>query len=156
MSSTKKKDVPFWKTGRTGGKSPNGSRLPHVELYADLLQDPAFAGLTGSAYKTYIGMMKERGQQSENFAFAFTEISTRELENTLKGKAVRYIVNDAGEGLCLFFEGWTDNTGSNHGDAIHISPVIDAAGKPQLVVQYVPEEERPEDSETSNNGVVGE
>lgn len=86
----------------------------------------------------------------------FTEISTRELENTLKGKAVRYIVNDAGEGLCLFFEGWTDNTGSNHGDAIHISPVIDAAGKPQLVVQYVPEEERPEDSETSNNGVVGE
>ena len=26
----------------------------------------------------------------------FTEISTRELENTLKGKAVRYIVNDAG------------------------------------------------------------
>lgn len=25
----------------------------------------------------------------------FTEISTRELENTLKGKAVRYIVNDA-------------------------------------------------------------
>ena len=85
----------------------------------------------------------------------FTEISTRELENTLKGKAVRYIVNDAGEGLCLFFEGWTDNTGSNHGDAIHISPVI-AAGKPQLVVQYVPEEERPEDSETSNNGVVGE
>ena len=67
----------------------------------------------------------------------FTEISTRELENTLKGKAVRYIVNDAGEGLCLFFEGWTDN-------------------KPQLVVQYVPEEERPEDSETSNNGVVGE
>lgn len=37
----------------------------------------------------------------------FTEISTRELENTLKGKAVRYIVNDAGEGLCLFFEGWT-------------------------------------------------
>ena len=79
-----------------------------------------------------------------------------ELENTLKGKAVRYIVNDAGEGLCLFFEGWTDNTGSNHGDAIHISPVIDAAGKPQLVVQYVPEEERPEDSETSNNGVVGE
>ena len=35
----------------------------------------------------------------------FTEISTRELENTLKGKAVRYIVNDAGEGLCLFFEG---------------------------------------------------
>ena len=57
----------------------------------------------------------------------FTEISTRELENTLKGKAVRYIVNDAGEGLCLFFEGWTDNTGSNHGDAIHISPVIDAA-----------------------------
>lgn len=29
----------------------------------------------------------------------FTEISTRELENTLKGKAVRYIVNDAGEGL---------------------------------------------------------
>ena len=58
----------------------------------------------------------------------FTEISTRELENTLKGKAVRYIVNDAGEGLCLFFEGWTDNTGSNHGDAIHISPVIDAAG----------------------------
>lgn len=39
---------------------------------------------------------------------------------------------------------------------IHISPVIDAAGKPQLVVQYVPEEERPEDSETSNNGVVGE
>ena len=66
----------------------------------------------------------------------FTEISTRELENT--------------------FEGWTDNTGSNHGDAIHISPVIDAAGKPQLVVQYVPEEERPEDSETSNNGVVGE
>ena len=31
-----------------------------------------------------------------------------------------------------------------------------AAGKPQLVVQYVPEEERPEDSETSNNGVVGE
>ena len=43
----------------------------------------------------------------------FTEISTRELENTLKGKAVRYIVNDAGEGLCLFFEGWTDNTGSN-------------------------------------------
>ena len=74
----------------------------------------------------------------------FTEISTRELENTLKGK------------LCLFFEGWTDNTGSNHGDAIHISPVIDAAGKPQLVVQYVPEEERPEDSETSNNGVVGE
>ena len=44
----------------------------------------------------------------------FTEISTRELENTLKGKAVRYIVNDAGEGLCLFFEGWTDNTGSNH------------------------------------------
>ena len=41
-------------------------------------------------------------------------------------------------------------------DAIHISPVIDAAGKPQLVVQYVPEEERPEDSETSNNGVVGE
>ena len=59
----------------------------------------------------------------------FTEISTRELENTLKGKAVRYIVNDAGEGLCLFFEGWTDNTGSNHGDAIHISPVIDAAGK---------------------------
>ena len=48
----------------------------------------------------------------------FTEISTRELENTLKGKAVRYIVNDAGEGLCLFFEGWTDNTGSNHGDAI--------------------------------------
>ena len=82
----------------------------------------------------------------------FTEISTRELENTLKGKAVRYIVNDAGEGLCLFFEGWTDNTGSNHGDAIHISPVIDAAGKPQLVVQYVPEEERPEDSETCNNG----
>ena len=64
----------------------------------------------------------------------FTEISTRELENTLKGKAVRYIVNDAGEGLCLFFEGWTDNTGSNHGDAIHISPVIDAAGKPQLAV----------------------
>ena len=63
--------MPFWKTGRTGGKSPNGSRLPHVELYADLLQDPAFAGLTGSAYKTYIGMMKERGQQSENFAFAF-------------------------------------------------------------------------------------
>lgn len=56
----------------------------------------------------------------------------------------------------MFFEGWTDNTGSNHGDAIHISPVIDAAGKPQLVVQYVPEEERPEDSETSNNGVVGE
>ena len=51
----------------------------------------------------------------------FTEISTRELENTLKGKAVHYIVNDAGEGLCLFFEGWTDNTGSNHGDAIHIS-----------------------------------
>lgn len=48
----------------------------------------------------------------------FTEISTRELENTLKGKAVHYIVNDAGEGLCLFFEGWTDNTGSNHGDAI--------------------------------------
>lgn len=86
----------------------------------------------------------------------FTEISTRELENTLKGKAVHYIVNDAGEGLCLFFEGWTDNTGSNHGDAIHISPVIDAAGKPQLVVQYVPEEERPEDSETCNNGVVGE
>ena len=86
----------------------------------------------------------------------FTEINTRELENTLKGKAVRYIVNDAGEGLCLFFEGWTDNTGSNHGDAIHISPVIDAAGKPQLVVQYVPEEERPEDSETCNNGVVGE
>ena len=80
----------------------------------------------------------------------FTEISTRELENTLKGKAVHYIVNDAGEGLCLFFEGWTDNTGSNHGDAIHISPVIDAAGK------YVPEEERPEDSETCNNGVVGE
>ena len=71
MTSTKKKDVPFWKTGRTGGKSPNGSRLPHVELYADLLQDPAFAGLTGSAYKTYIGMMKERGRQSENFAFAF-------------------------------------------------------------------------------------
>jgi hypothetical protein len=34
----------------------------------------------------------------------FTEISTRELENTLKGKAVHYIVNDAGEGLCLFFE----------------------------------------------------
>ena len=34
--------------------------------------------------------------------------------------------------------------------------VIDAAGKPQLVVQYVPEEERPEDSETSNNSVVGE
>ena len=32
----------------------------------------------------------------------FTEISTRELENTLKGKAVRYIVNDVGEGLCLF------------------------------------------------------
>ena len=32
----------------------------------------------------------------------FTEISTRELENTLKGKAVHYIVNDAGEGLCLF------------------------------------------------------
>lgn len=86
----------------------------------------------------------------------FTVISTRELENTLKGKAVRYIVNDAGEGLCLFFEGWTDNTGSNHGDAIHISPVIDAAGKPQLVVQYVPEERRPEDSETCNNGVVGE
>ena len=54
----------------------------------------------------------------------FTEISTRELENTLKGKAVRYIVNDTAEGLCLFFEGWTDNTGSNHGDAIHISPVI--------------------------------
>ena len=48
----------------------------------------------------------------------FTEISTRELENTLKGKAVRYIVNDAGEGLCLFFEGWTDNTGSNHGDSL--------------------------------------
>ena len=69
----------------------------------------------------------------------FTEISTRELENTLKGKAVRYIVNDAGEGLCLFFEGWTDNTGSNHGDAIHISPVIDASGKPKLVLQYVPE-----------------
>ena len=42
----------------------------------------------------------------------FTEISTRELENTLKGKAVRYIVNDAGEGLCLFFEGSeTSNNG---------------------------------------------
>lgn len=100
--------------------------------------------------------VRARDGSEETLLDLFTEISTRELENTLKGKAVRYIVNDAGEGLCLFFEGWTDNTGSNHGDAIHISPVIDAAGKPQLVVQYVPEEERPEDSETSNNGVVGE
>jgi hypothetical protein len=94
-----------------------------------------------------------KGEKKMN---VFTEISTRELENTLKGKAVRYIVNDTAEGLCLFFEGWTDNTGSNYGDAIHISPVIGATGKPQLVVQYVPEDEQPEDSDTSNNGVVGE
>lgn len=72
MSSAKKnRDIPFWKTGRTCGIGPQGRRMPHVELYADLLQDPAFAGLTGSAYKTYIGMMKEHGQQSGDFAFAF-------------------------------------------------------------------------------------
>lgn len=86
----------------------------------------------------------------------FTEINTRELENILKGKALHLLVDDNDKGLFLAFEGWTDNTGSNHGDSIHISPVIDAAGKPQLVVQYLPEEEQPENSETSNNGVVGE
>lgn len=31
----------------------------------------------------------------------FTEISTRELENTLKGKAVHYIVNDAGRAVLI-------------------------------------------------------
>lgn len=72
MSSAKKnRDIPFWKTGRTGGKSANGVRLPHVELYTDLIQDPVFAGLTGSAYKTYLGMMKEHGQRDDYVAFAF-------------------------------------------------------------------------------------
>lgn len=72
MSSAKKnRDIPFWKTGRTGGIGPQGSRMPHIELYADLLQDPVFAGLTGSALKTYLGMLKEHGPRNDNIAFVF-------------------------------------------------------------------------------------
>lgn len=68
----KTKQIPFWKTGRQDGKSTNGVLLPHVELYADLLQDPVFSGLSGSAYKTYLGMMKEHGfNVPDDVAFEF-------------------------------------------------------------------------------------
>lgn len=151
----------FWTVTMRDQASKPADRLKASELLSKALtlertrsEERAAAGTLNPFDSLTDEELRRLSEMDEGLEF--TEISTRELENTLKGKAVRYIVNDAGEGLCLFFEGWTDNTGSNHGDAIHISPVIDAAGKPQLVVQYVPEEERPEDSETSNNGVVGE
>lgn len=60
MSARKKKvDPPFWLTGKLGGKSPTGQPLPFVQLYADLMQAPAFTALSAGARFCYLSMALE-------------------------------------------------------------------------------------------------
>lgn len=59
MRRKKKVDPPFWVTGKNGGKSPSGQPLPFVQLYADLMQSPAFNTLTPGARWCYICMTIE-------------------------------------------------------------------------------------------------
>ena len=81
-----------------------------------------------------------------------------EVEELVQGAKIAALHEECGA-LFVEMEAWEDKDGVIQCDTLCILPYIDEHGKAQLRMEYhdnVPEESRPEDSETCNSGVVGE
>ena len=59
MGRKKKVDPPYWVTGQGCGKAASGQALPFVQIYADLMQAPAFYSLSAGARWCYLSMAIE-------------------------------------------------------------------------------------------------
>lgn len=68
MGRKKKVDPPYWVTGKSCGKAASGQPLPFVQIYADLMQAPAFNSLSAGARWCYLSMTIEATQISVAFA----------------------------------------------------------------------------------------
>ena len=69
MGRKKKVDPPYWVTGQGCGKAASGQALPFVQIYADLMQAPAFYSLSAGARGCYLSMTVEAKGKRE---FEFT------------------------------------------------------------------------------------
>lgn len=92
MPTRKKvRDPPFWVTGRGAGKTKNHQPLPFVQLYADLLQDPAFYELPPSARLVYVCMALE-AKGKAGFEFSHSTAQRFGISDTTLRTAVKQLV----------------------------------------------------------------
>lgn len=110
MGRKKKVDPPYWVTGQGCGKAASGQALPFVQIYADLMQAPAFYSLSAGARWCYLSMAIEaKGKR----CFEFTR-KTAERYGIKDRTLIRNVQELSAAGFLTCRSGRTTRTASEY------------------------------------------